>query len=129
MTAGQIAERNAMLKYAIAQFNAKAPNTWVYLDAGNAGWIGATAMAQQLAAAGVGGAHGFALNVSNYFTTDQNSSYGNAVNSALRSLSLIHMCIRDRCCCGSRSPASPTETAASGRAPRPGSSCRRSPTR
>ncbi|RSS54796.1 endoglucanase [Streptomyces sp. WAC07061] len=85
MTAGQIAERNAMLKYAIAQFNAKAPHTWVYLDAGNAGWIGAPAMAQQLAAAGVGGAHGFALNVSNYFTTDQSTSYGNAVNSALRS--------------------------------------------
>ncbi|GAA3385221.1 glycoside hydrolase family 6 protein [Streptomyces racemochromogenes] len=54
-------------------------------DAGNAGWIGAPAMAQQLAAAGVGGAHGFALNVSNYFTTDQSTSYGNAVNSALRS--------------------------------------------
>ncbi|WP_330328855.1 glycoside hydrolase family 6 protein [Streptomyces sp. NBC_00536] len=85
MTAAQIAERNAMLKNAIAQFNAKAPNTWVYLDAGNPGWIGASTMAQQLAGAGVGGARGFVLNVSNYFTNDQNSSYGNAVNSALSS--------------------------------------------
>ncbi|MFE4258839.1 glycoside hydrolase family 6 protein [Streptomyces sp. NPDC056883] len=83
MTAGQIAERNAMLKNAIAQFNAKAPHTWVYLDAGNPGWIDAPTMARQLVAAGVGGAHGFALNVSNYFATDQNTSYGNAVNSAL----------------------------------------------
>ncbi|MFB6517195.1 glycoside hydrolase family 6 protein [Streptomyces sp. NPDC056401] len=83
MTAGQIAERNAMLKNAVAQFKAKAPNTWVYLDAGNPGWIDAPTMARQLAAAGVSGAHGFALNVSNYFTTDQNTAYGNAVNSAL----------------------------------------------
>ncbi|WP_030192674.1 glycoside hydrolase family 6 protein [Streptomyces sp. NRRL S-87] len=85
MTAAQIAERNAMLKNAIAQFQAKAPHTWVYLDAGNPGWIGASTMAQQLAAAGVGGARGFVLNVSNYFTTDQNTAYGNAVNSALGS--------------------------------------------
>ncbi len=85
MTASQIAERNAMLKNAIAQFKAKAPHTWVYLDAGNPGWIDASTMAQQLAAAGVSGAHGFALNVSNYFTTEQNTSYGNAVNSALSS--------------------------------------------
>lgn len=85
MTAAQIAERNAMLKNAIAQFNAKAPNTWVYLDAGNPGWVEASTMARQLAAAGVGGAHGFVLNVSNYFRTDQNTSYGNAVNSALSS--------------------------------------------
>ncbi|WP_030394430.1 glycoside hydrolase family 6 protein [Kitasatospora purpeofusca] len=85
MTSAQVAERNAMLRNAIAQFKAKAPNTWVYLDAGNPGWIGASAMAQQLAAAGVSGAHGFSLNVSNYFTTEQNTSYGNAVNSALSS--------------------------------------------
>ncbi|MFF5701164.1 glycoside hydrolase family 6 protein [Streptomyces sp. NPDC012794] len=84
MTPAQITERNAMLKNAIAQFRAKAPNTWVYLDAGNPGWVDASTMARQLVAAGVGGARGFALNVSNYFTTEQNTSYGNAVNSALR---------------------------------------------
>ncbi|MCB5168543.1 glycoside hydrolase family 6 protein [Streptomyces bambusae] len=85
MTPAQVAERNAMLKNAIAQFKAKAPNTWVYLDAGNPGWVSASTMAQQLVAAGVSGARGFALNVSNYFTTDQNTAYGNAVNSALAS--------------------------------------------
>jgi endoglucanase len=85
MTAPQIAERNAMLRNAIARFKAKAPNTWVYLDAGNPGWIGAPTMARQLVDAGVSGAHGFVLNVSNYYTTDQNTSYGNAVNSALAS--------------------------------------------
>lgn len=83
MTSAQIAERNNLLTNAIAQFRAKAPNTWVYLDAGNPGWTSATTMAQHLAAAGLSGAHGFSLNVSNFYTTAQNTAYGNAVNSAL----------------------------------------------
>ncbi|WP_241003037.1 glycoside hydrolase family 6 protein, partial [Streptomyces sp. CB01881] len=85
MTSGQIAERNALLNDAIAQFKAKAPNTWVYLDAGNPAWLSADTMARHLAAAGVAGAHGFSLNVSNYLTTGENVAYGNAVNAALKS--------------------------------------------
>ncbi|WP_431676102.1 glycoside hydrolase family 6 protein [Kitasatospora sp. KL5] len=85
MTPAQISERNTMLRNAIAQFTAKAPNTWVYLDAGNPGWLSATTMAKLLADAGVGGAHGFSLNVSNFYTTGQNTTYGNAVNAALKS--------------------------------------------
>ncbi|MER7674725.1 glycoside hydrolase family 6 protein [Kitasatospora sp. NPDC096128] len=85
MSAGQIAERNGMLRNAIAQFNAKAPNTKLYLDAGNPAWLSAGTMAQHLADAGVSGAHGFSLNVSNYIDTAQNSAYADAVNAALRS--------------------------------------------
>ncbi|MFC5909181.1 glycoside hydrolase family 6 protein [Streptacidiphilus monticola] len=85
MTSAQISERNGLLSNAIAQFNAKAPNTWVYLDAGNPGWLSASTMAQHLAAAGVSGAHGFSLNVSNFYTTAQNTAYGDAVNAALKS--------------------------------------------
>ncbi|MFF7588026.1 glycoside hydrolase family 6 protein [Kitasatospora purpeofusca] len=85
MTPAQVAERNALLSDAIARFNAKAPNTWVYLDAGNPAWLSADTMARLLATAGVGGAHGFSLNVSNYTTTAENVAYGNAVNAALRS--------------------------------------------
>ena len=85
LTASQIADHQALLINAIAQFNAKAPNTWVYLDAGNPGWISASTMAAHLAAAGLSGAHGFALNVSNYYTTAQNISYAGSVNSALSS--------------------------------------------
>jgi endoglucanase len=59
------------------------PNTWVCLDAGNPGWMSATTMAQHLAAAGMSGAHGFSLNVSNVHTTAQNTAYGVAVNAAL----------------------------------------------
>ncbi|WP_035803721.1 glycoside hydrolase family 6 protein [Kitasatospora mediocidica] len=84
MTQAQIADRNALLNNAVAQFNAKAPNTWVYLDAGNPGWLDATTMAQHLVAAGLRGAHGFSLNVSNFYPTAQNTAYGNAVDAALQ---------------------------------------------
>ncbi|GAB7186654.1 glycoside hydrolase family 6 protein [Kitasatospora sp. Ki12] len=85
MSQAQISERNGLLNDAVAQFKAKAPNTWVYLDAGNPAWLSADTMARHLAAAGVAGAHGFSLNVSNYVTTGENVAYGNAVNAALRS--------------------------------------------
>ncbi|GJF32132.1 glucanase [Kitasatospora sp. NE20-6] len=83
LTAAQISDRNAMLNNAITQFTNLAPNTWVYLDAGNPGWISASTMAQHLNAAGAGRAHGFSLNVSNFYTTAQNTTYGNAVNATL----------------------------------------------
>ncbi|CAM5720854.1 glucanase [Streptomyces canarius] len=40
-------------------------------------------MAQRLHEAGLRQAHGFSLNVSNYFTTAENTAFGNAVNSEL----------------------------------------------
>jgi len=42
-------------------------------------------MAQRLNMAGVANARGFALNVSNYFPTGDNTNYGNRVSDALRS--------------------------------------------
>lgn len=84
MSASQIADRQSMLTHAIAQLNAQAPNTWTYLDAGNPGWIPASTMAQRLHAAGVSGAHGFALNVSNFRSTTDNTTYGNAINAELK---------------------------------------------
>ncbi|WP_371625697.1 glycoside hydrolase family 6 protein [Streptomyces sp. NBC_01116] len=79
----QIDERNGMLKDALARFAAQAPNTWTYLDAGNPAWIGAATMAQHLDGAGARQAHGFSLNISNYYGTGENSAYGNAVNGSL----------------------------------------------
>ncbi|MEN3610521.1 glycoside hydrolase family 6 protein [Plantactinospora sp. ZYX-F-223] len=84
MTQAQINDRVGMLARAANQFRSKAPNTWAYLDAGNPGWVDARTMAQRLNMAGVANAHGFALNVSNYFTTGENTNYGNAVVSTLR---------------------------------------------
>ncbi|MDW5326997.1 glycoside hydrolase family 6 protein [Plantactinospora sp. KLBMP9567] len=84
MTQPQINDRVGMLARAANQFRSNAPNTWAYLDAGNPGWVDARTMAQRLNMAGVANAHGFALNVSNYFTTGENTNYGNAVASTLR---------------------------------------------
>jgi endoglucanase len=84
MTQAQINDRAGMLARAANQFRSRAPNTWAYLDAGNPGWVDARTMAQRLNMAGVANAHGFSLNVSNYFTTGENTNYGNAVASTLR---------------------------------------------
>lgn len=83
MNATQIAARTAMVKYATEQFKAKAPNTWAYLDAGNAQWVPAAQMASRLDSAGVRNVRGFSINVSNYHTTAASTSYGNAVSGAL----------------------------------------------
>lgn len=83
MSAAQIAERTAMIKYATEQFKAKAPNTWAYLDAGNAQWVPAGTMASRLDGAGVRNVRGFAINVSNYHTTAASTAYGDAVSAAL----------------------------------------------
>lgn len=81
MTEAQIAERNDMLTFALQQFRDRAPNTWAYLDAGNAGWVPAATMAQRLAGAGVSAAHGFVVNVSNYYSTAASVGYANDVRS------------------------------------------------
>ncbi|MHA7176171.1 glycoside hydrolase family 6 protein [Arthrobacter sp. Sr24] len=83
MSSSQVGDRQNMLINAIAQLNAQAPNAWTYLDAGNPGWIDAATMAQRLNAAGLQGAHGFSLNISNYHSNAENTAYGNAVNAEL----------------------------------------------
>lgn len=84
MTAAEITTRNDLLNFATRMFRDKAPNTWAYLDGGNAGWVPAATMASRLNSAGVRNVRGFSLNVSNFYTTAQSASYGNAVNGSLR---------------------------------------------
>lgn len=83
MSPDAVAERTGMIRYASEQFKAKAPNTWAYLDAGNARWVPAGQMAGRLDAAGVRNVRGFAVNVSNYYTTAESASYGNSVSGSL----------------------------------------------
>ncbi|GAB3473669.1 glycoside hydrolase family 6 protein [Amycolatopsis cihanbeyliensis] len=78
-----IQERLDMLRYATEKFVEKAPNTWVYLDGGNVGWVAPSTMADRLDAAGVRNARGFTVNVSNYYPTASSVSYANSVNTAL----------------------------------------------
>ncbi len=73
----------SLLNFAVHAL-AASPGTAVYLDAGNAGWQPASTMAARLAEAGVAGARGFSLNVSNFDTTASETSYGEAIASDLR---------------------------------------------
>ncbi len=83
MTQTAINERLGMLTYATQMLQQKATNTYAYLDGGNAGWVAAPTMASRLNSAGVRNVRGFAINVSNYYTTSQSASYANSVNSSL----------------------------------------------
>jgi endoglucanase len=56
----------------------------VYIDAGHSGWKPAGVMARRLRAAGVEHARGFALNVSNFRTTETEVDYGARIGRALR---------------------------------------------
>jgi len=74
-----------LLRYATEQLRDRAPHAWTYLDGGNARWIAADTMAQRLNSAGVSNIRGFVINISNFYTTAESISYGNAVSAALSS--------------------------------------------
>jgi endoglucanase len=84
MTSAEISDRDGLLNNAITQFTNQAPETWVYLDAGNPGWISAATMAGYLNSGGLAHARGFSLNVSSFYTTAQNITYANAINADLK---------------------------------------------
>jgi endoglucanase len=60
------------------------PKTSVYLDAGHADWINPVdKLVKPLRASGIDKAAGFSLNVSNFVTTEANTSYGNDLSGLL----------------------------------------------
>lgn len=59
------------------------PNAAVYIDAGHAAWVPAAEMADRLKKAGVEHASGFALNTSNYRTTEESVAYGKEISKLL----------------------------------------------
>jgi endoglucanase len=80
LSSGDQSTRNQLLQYAISTLKAN-PGTHVYLDAGNPSWVAAGDMATRLNNAGISKADGFSLNVSNFFTTSQNVTYGQQVSA------------------------------------------------
>jgi endoglucanase len=74
--------RLAMMHDAVDVLEAT-PGVSVYIDAGHAKWIDAPEMAKRLKAAGIENADGFALNVSNYVSTEDNVKYGHAISEAV----------------------------------------------
>ncbi|HLR98223.1 glycoside hydrolase family 6 protein [Mycolicibacillus parakoreensis] len=75
----QRAERFALLRYAVQTLSAD-PAAVVYLDGGHSRWLGAEDLAGRLAQAGIEGARGFSLNVTNYYTTEEQIDYGETVS-------------------------------------------------
>ncbi|MER5636404.1 glycoside hydrolase family 6 protein [Kitasatospora sp. NPDC002227] len=81
--AAEATERYALLSYAVGVLK-KHPKVRVYVDAGNAGWVKDPGqLAEALRSAGVGQADGFAVNVSNFYTTEQSSEFGAKLSAAL----------------------------------------------
>ncbi|RDD87330.1 endoglucanase [Streptomyces parvulus] len=73
-------ERYALLNEAVGKLTAL-KNTKVYLDAGNAGWGHPDQIFDPLKRAGVERADGFAVNVSNFYPTEQSTAYGKQLSA------------------------------------------------
>ena len=61
----------------------------VYIDAGHPRWHSAAEMAERLERAGIAGAHGFSLNVSNYIGTSENLTYGESLSGRLGGMGYV----------------------------------------
>ncbi len=76
-------ERYRLLREAVKILK-RQPGVKVYVDGGNASWIeDLDALAQALRASGVAQADGFALNVSNFETTERSTTYGSELSERL----------------------------------------------
>ncbi|MFJ8733740.1 glycoside hydrolase family 6 protein [Streptomyces bauhiniae] len=73
-------ERYDLLRGAVTRLTAL-KNTRVYLDAGNAGWGHPDQIFAPLRSAGVEDADGFAVNVSNFYSTEDSVTYGKRLSA------------------------------------------------
>jgi endoglucanase len=73
-------ERISLLQYAVTTFENQG-NISLYIDAGNPHWIDAATMASRLKQAYVNKAQGFIIDTSNFFTTQDNISYGQQIST------------------------------------------------
>lgn len=76
-------ERLRMLAEAVGTLGQRAPNAWTYLDGGDGRYNPPGTVAQRLIDAGVSGARGFAVNVSNFNTTAEAVAYARQVQAAV----------------------------------------------
>jgi endoglucanase len=74
-------DRAGYLRYGVAALTAAGAR--VYIDAGHSGWLPVDTAVERLRDVGVTEAAGFALNTSNYQTTDAERAYGEQVAAAL----------------------------------------------
>ncbi len=79
LSADQRQERFDLMRYAVDTLTAN-PATAVYIDGGHSRWVSAEDMAGRLNEVGVDKARGFSLNTANFFTTDEEIGYGEAIS-------------------------------------------------
>ena len=72
-------ERYDLIRYAVDSLT-RNPAAAVYVDAGHLRWHSPEDMASRLSQAGVEHARGFSLNVANFFTTEEEIGYGEAIS-------------------------------------------------
>lgn len=72
-------ERFDLLRAAVTKLTAN-PNAAVYVDGGHSRWLTPEELARRLTDVGAARARGFALNTANFFTTDEEIRYGEAVS-------------------------------------------------
>ena len=102
----EVGERYRMIAEAVTILR-RQPEVRVYVDAGNASWVeDLDALATALRASGVEQADGFALNVSNFETTERSTAYGRRLSALVGD---AHFVIDT-----SRNGAGPPEQAADG---------------
>ncbi|GGR22144.1 glycoside hydrolase family 6 protein [Streptomyces roseolus] len=73
-------ERYALLEAAVERLQRQSGTT-VHLDAGNPGWAAPEKLAEPLRRAGIAAADGFAVNVSNFRTTEESVAYGRELSA------------------------------------------------
>ena len=79
LSGDQRQERFDLMGYAVDTLT-RNPATAVYVDAGHSRWVSADDMANRLNQVGVAKARGFSLNTANFFTTDEEIGYGDAIS-------------------------------------------------
>ena len=79
LSGDQRQERFDLMRYAVDTLT-RNPATAVYIDAGHSRWVSADEMAARLNQVGVDKARGFSLNTANFFTTDEEIGYGEAIS-------------------------------------------------
>jgi endoglucanase len=79
LSADQRQERLDLMSYAVDTLT-RDPAAAVYVDAGHSRWVSADKMAAMLNQVGVSKARGFSVNTANFFTTDEEIGYGEAIS-------------------------------------------------
>lgn len=79
LSADQRQERFDLISYAVDTLTQN-PAAAVYIDGGHSRWVSAEVMADRLNAVGVDRARGFSLNITNYYTTEEEIGYGETIS-------------------------------------------------